>query len=129
MGYTIEKLDGYLEVRLSGNGSKLVLFKVIAELMRKDPKKKYPDLWIVDQEFQVPYGEYSGIAKALSHVFTKSLVPNKTAIVADNDFQKAQIELYGLELSRCLSINIRAFLTIEEAVAWIKTPRETQPAG
>jgi hypothetical protein len=127
MGYTIEKVDGFLEVRLSGKGSKLVLFKVIAELMRKDPKKKYSDLWIVDREFQVPYMEYRGIAKALSHVFPKSPVTNKTAIVADNDFQKAQIELYGLELSRYLSINIRAFLTIEEAVVWIKTP-ETQPA-
>jgi hypothetical protein len=128
MGYTIEKLDGFLEVRLSGKGSKLVLFKVIAELMRKDPKKKYPDLWIVDPGFQVPYVEYNGIARALSHVFTKSLVSKKTAIVADNDFQKAQLELYRQELSHCLPINMRVFLTIEEAVVWIKTP-ETQPAG
>jgi hypothetical protein len=128
MGYEIEKQDDFFEVRLSGDGSKFLILKAIAALMRRDPRKKHPDVWILAPEFQVPYVEYNGIARALSHVFTKSLVSKKTAIVADNDFQKAQLELYGQELSHCLPINMRVFLTIEEAVVWIKTP-ETQPAG
>ena len=121
MGYTIKKLDGFYEVQLSGQGSKFVLLKIIADLIRRDPKKKYPDLWIIAPEFQVPYVEFGGIAGALSHVFTKSLISKKTAVVVDNDLQKAQLELYRREVSRSLPIDIQVFRTVEPAIAWIKT--------
>ena len=128
MGYTIEKLDGFFEVRLSGPGSKFVIFKAIADLMRQDPKKEYPDLWIVAPEFQVPYSEFGGIIRALSYVFTLSLVSKKTALVADNDFQAAELELYRKEISHRLPIDMRVFRTLDAAATWIKTP-ETQPPG
>ena len=127
MGYTITKQDGFYEVQLSGHGSKAVFFKAMADLIRRDPKKKYPDLWIVAPEFQVPYVEFGRIAGALSHVFTKSLISKKTAIVVDNDIQKAQLELYRLELSRCLPIDMQVFRTNEAAIAWIKISETLPP--
>ncbi len=74
MGYEIEKQDGFYEVRLSGNGSKSIVLKAVGALMLRDPRKKYPDLWILAPEFQVPYVEFSVIIGALAYVFTKSLI-------------------------------------------------------
>ena len=127
MGYEIEMQNGFFEVRLSGEGSKSLLFKALIGLMRRDPRKEYPDLWIVAPEFQIPFAEYRGIVRSLAYVFTKSLVSKRTAIVSsDNALQKAQLDLYQRELSSSLPVDVQVFQSRDEAIAWIKNP-ETQP--
>ena len=122
MGYEIEKQDDFFEVRLSGDGSKFVILKAVAALMRRDPRKKHPDVWILAPEFQVPYVEFSAIARALAYVFTQSLVSKRTGIVADNDFQYAQLDLYRLEVCRSIPVDLRIFRSRDAAIAWIKNP-------
>ena len=126
MGYEIEKQDDFFEVRLSGDGSKFLILKAIAALMRRDPRKKHPDVWILAPEFQVPYVEFGAIARALVYVFKPSLVTKTTGIVADNDFQYAQLDLYRLEVCRHIPVNLRIFRSRDAAIAWVKNP-DTQP--
>ncbi len=123
MGYEIEKQDGFYEVRLSGNGTKATIFKAVFELMRKDPRKRYPDLWVVSPEFQIPYVEYGGIVSVLSYVFTPLLISRKSAFVSLGcDFQRAQLEIYRQEVATRLQVDARVFNTREEAIAWFSAP-------
>ena len=123
MGYEIEKQEGYYEIRLFGKGSTFEILKAVAELIRRDPRKKYPDIWIVAPEFQVPYVAYHGIVAALARVFTKFLISKRTAFVASDDaFQKAQLDIYQQEVCSVLPVDARVFLSRDEAIDWIKNP-------
>ena len=121
MGYSIEERDGIFEVRLYGEISKFEILMVIAELCRKDPGKKHPDLWIIAAEVQIPYAYFKGISEAISFAFAQPPVSRRSAVVAADAFQKAQLELYRQEASS-LPLEIRVFLSYEEAVAWVKSP-------
>jgi hypothetical protein len=122
MAYEIEKQDDFFEVRLSGEGSKAVIFMAVAALMRRDPRKKHPDLWTLSPEFQVPYVEFGAIARALAYVFKPSLVSKTTAVVVANHFQHAQLDLYRLEVCRHIPVNLRIFRSRDAAIAWVKNP-------
>ena len=121
MGHEIEKRDGIFEVRLFGEVSKFELLLTVAELTIKDPGKRHPDLWIIGPEVQIPYVRFKGIAEGISFAFVKLPASRKTAIVAADEFQKEQCELYRLEAT-VLPLDIRVFLSYEDAVAWIKSP-------
>ena len=121
MGHEIEKRDGIFEVRLFGEVSKFELLLTVAELTIKDPGKRHPDLWIIGPEVQIPYARFKGIAEGIGFAFTKPPASRRTAIVAADEFQQAQCELYQTEAS-ALPLDIRVFLSHEDAVAWIKSP-------
>ena len=121
MGFEIQKQDGIFEVCVSGRTSKHEILCAIAELVRRDPGKRHPDLWTVAAGVQVPYPHYAEIAEAIGRVFAQPPISRKSAIVASDDFQKAQLELYRLEASM-LPLDIRIFRSRDEAVAWLKSP-------
>ncbi len=127
MGYEIEKQDGFFEVWLSGDGSKSLVLKAVAALMLRDPRKKHPDLWVLGPRFQVPYIEFSAIAEALARVFSSSLISKRTAIVASNPFQYAQLEMYREEVSCRIPVDLRTFASRDEAVVWIRNPDTLPP--
>jgi hypothetical protein len=126
MGYEIDQRDGFFEITLSGDPTKFEILNAFAELVRRDPQKRYPDIWIVAPEVRIPYMDYSQIAGAIASVHTKPTILKKSAIVAADAFQKAQLELFREEMSS-LPLDLQVFQSRDEAVAWIKSP-ETQPS-
>jgi len=121
MAYQIEKKDGFFEVRISGETSKYEILEVIRELDRRDRGKKFPDLWLVAGESQVPLVHFSEIAQGIRSLLPRDAVGNKTAIVAAGEFHKAQLEMYQSEAS-ILPFEIRVFRSRDEAVEWIMSP-------
>jgi hypothetical protein len=122
MAYQIEKKDGFFEVRISGETSKYEILEVIRELDRRDRGKKFPDLWLVAEESQVPLVHFSEIAQGIRSLLPRDAVGNKTAIVAAGEFHKAQLEMYRDEAS-ILPFEIRVFRSRDEAVEWIMSPK------
>ena len=93
---------------------------IIWELSRKDPRKECPDLWLFSEESHVPFAHFNEIARAIKGLIPRDAVGNKTAMVAANAFQKAQIEMYPAEAS-ILPFNIQLFGSRTEAVEWLTT--------
>ncbi|MCF7849188.1 MAG: hypothetical protein K9M45_10075 [Kiritimatiellales bacterium] len=126
MGYEIEKREGFFEIRLFGDVSKFEVLTALAQLVRRDPQKKYPDVWVTTPEVQVSLTEYPWIVKMIARIFIiRRPISKKTAIIASGDFQKAQFDLYRKEAS-VLPADIGVFRSRDEAIAWIKSP-EPQP--
>lgn len=121
MGHVIEKRDCFIEVRIYEEVSKYELLLIIAGLSIRDPGKKYPDLWVIGPEVQIPYARFKGISEAIGFAFSKPPAARRTAIVAADEFQRTQCELYRLEAA-ALPLEIRVFLSYEDAVAWVKSP-------
>ena len=126
MGYEIEKQDGFFEIRLFGDVSKFEALKALAQLIRQDPRKQYPDVWVTAPEVQVPLTDYPWIVKIIAFILSsRRPISRKTAIIASCDFQKAQFDLYRNEAS-VLPADIGVFRSRDAAIAWINSP-EGQP--
>lgn len=123
MAYEIEKQDGYFEVRVSGETSRYEVLEIIRELHTRDCGKKFPDLWLMAEESQVPFAHFSEIAQAIGRLLPVDAVGEKTAIVAADEFHMAQFEMYRSEASH-LPFPIRVFLSRDEAVAWLTSPED-----
>ena len=108
-------------MRISGETSKYEILAVIWELARRDPGKKFPDLWHVAGECQIPFVHLSEIAQGVRSLLPRDAVGNKTAIVAASESQKAEIEWYRSEAS-ILPFEIRVFRSRDAAVEWIMSP-------
>lgn len=121
MAHEIVKRDGLFEVRILRNISKFELLLILAELILKDPGKRHPDLWIIEAGCRLPYANFKGITEAIGFAFEQPPAARRTAIVAADAFQKEQCELYRSEAA-ALPLEIRVFLSYEEAVAWLKSP-------
>jgi len=121
MAYQIEEKEGFFEVRISEETSKDEILNIIRELDRRDRGKKLPDLWLIAEESQVPFVEFSEIAKGIRKLLPHDAPGNKTAIVVAGELQKAEMELYRSEAS-ILPFEIRVFRSRDEAVKWIKSP-------
>ena len=118
MEYKIEKKETFFEINISGEVSIFDVLAVVEELAGKDPRKHYPDLWIVAPEIEIPYSQYRNIAQAIDKLFIEPPIADKTAIVAADQFQKAQLEMYQQEASN-LPLDIQIFTSRDDAVAWI----------
>ena len=121
MPYRIRTRDGFFEVRVWGETSTHEILNAVKELDRKDRGKKLPDLWIFAAESQLPFDQHAEIAKAIRSLCPPGMVGNRTAMVADGEFQKAQLEVYRSEAS-ILPFPIRVFGSEDEAVEWLKNP-------
>ena len=122
MGHAIEKRDGICEVRLFGDVSKFELLLIVAELSFKDPGKRHPDLWIIGAEVQIPYARFKGVSEGIRFAHVKPPASRRTAIVAADELQRAQCELFRVEAIAALPLDIRVFMSYEEAVAWVQSP-------
>jgi|GEM_PF-1116825 len=121
MSYQIEKMDGFFEVRVTGETSKDEVLEIIRELDRLDRGKKFPDLWIIDRESKIPLMHFGEIAQGIRDLFPRGAVGNKTAMVADGEFHKAQLEMYRADAS-ILPFEIRVFESRAKAVKWLTSP-------
>jgi hypothetical protein len=121
MAHEIEKKDWYIEVRVSGPTSKHQILNIILQLNAMDPGKKLPDLWIFSWESQVPLVHFHDIARIIRQILPKHAVGSKSALVADGEFQKAQLELYQTEAA-ILPYPVGVFRSTEEALEWLKSP-------
>ena len=127
MGYKIEKGEAFFEVRLFGDVSRYEILLALAQLVRRDPKKQYPDVWVATPEVQLPLPEHNWVVGKISSLFMmKRPVSRKTAIVASNAFQKAQFDMYR-EAASVLPADVGVFQSRDEAIAWVQKP-EAQPS-
>ncbi len=115
----IEKKDGFFEVCVSGETSKSEVLRVVQELHRLDSGKKFPDLWVIARESEVPFVHFAEIAESIRKLLPRGAVGNRTAIVAADVFHEAQLDMYRAEAS-ILPFPVRVFLCRDEAVKWLK---------
>lgn len=118
MAHEIETHEEFLEVSLSGQTSKYEILQIIGELARRDPGKELADLWILATDSQVPLPDLIEIAETIKKRLPPESRGRKTAFVATDAFQKAQLQLYVAEAS-VLGLDMRIFPSRDEAVTWI----------
>jgi hypothetical protein len=120
MPYKIQEIDGYVEVSVWGETSKWEVLEVIRELQRRDTRKEVSDLWLLSKECMVPFTEFSEIAEAVKSLCTSGMIGSKSAIVAEDELQRAQLEMYRAEAA-ILPFEVRVFRSRDDAVQWLKS--------
>ena len=120
MPYKMQKIDGFVEVSVWGETSKWEMLEAVWELRLRDPCKKVSDLWIVSGECMVPFDEFPEIAETVQSLCTPGMIGSKSAIVASDELQRAQLELYRAEAA-ILPFEIRVFRSRDDAVRWLKS--------
>ena len=119
MPYEINKTKELVEVRLSGKTTERELLEIIGRLQAEDPRKTLCDMWVLAPETLVPATSYPEIAQTIEYICSADLEGARSAIVAANELQKAQVELYTIEAAD-LPFEIRVFRSEDEARAWLK---------
>ena len=127
MAYKIEAKDGYVEVQVTGRTTKHEIIEILRELSRRDPRKETPDLWLVESESQVPLADFIEIALAVGKLLPPGIVGARSALVAADHFQMAEMQMYRLE-SSFLPFELGVFHTQAEALAWLRDPEPTRAA-
>lgn len=118
MPYKIQRNDEWVEIRLWGETAKDEILKIIHEINRQDPKKELSDVWIVDKESMVPFFAFREIAESVQLICEPGMAGTKSAIVAGDEFHRAQIEMFQAE-AKILPYPIGVFATRDEAIEWI----------
>jgi hypothetical protein len=121
MPYQIEMKDGFFEVSVTGETSKQEILGIIRELSCLDRGKQRPDLWHFSRESQLPFVYFADIAEGTGKMLPRGSSGSKTAIVAVDAFQEAQLGMYRSEAS-FLPFPIRVFQSRDKAIEWIRTP-------
>ncbi len=124
MEYKIEKKETFFEINVSGEVSIFDILAIVEKLAGKDPGKHYPDLWIIAQEVEIPYSQFRSVAKSIEKLFVTPPISDKTAIVAADYFQKAQLDMYRQEASN-LPLDIQIFTSRDNAIAWINNTKNS----
>jgi hypothetical protein len=124
MPYRIQKTDGFVEIYLWGETSPGEVLVVLRRLHDLAPSKELSDLWIFSSECVIPCEAYQTIVKAAQSLCCTGMIASRSAIVAADQFQKAQLELY-LREAQNLPFEIGAFTERDEAVEWLK--RKSEP--
>lgn len=119
MSYQVQQTDGVIEIRITGPTSKHEVFRAFLDIERLDPEGELADVWWFSEESQIPLADFHEIAIAAHKVQPTRPRCDKTALVAVDQLQYAQMELYRLEAS-FLPRDIRVFMCREEAMAWIR---------
>jgi len=120
MAFRIEKTEDFIEVHLWGNAHESEILVILRKLHEMAPRKEISDLWLLSEEYSLPWDVFLPIVKEVTRLLSPDMVANKSAIVAANHFQMAQAELY-LEEAKCLPFETGVFMTREEAIRWLKT--------
>ena len=119
MAFRIERTEEVIEVHLWGQGRESEILAILGELYKMAPRKEVSDLWLVSEDYVVPWDAFSTIAKQVRGFLSHDMVAKNSAIVVANQFQMVQAELYRNE-AQGLPFEIGVFLTREDAVAWLK---------
>jgi hypothetical protein len=120
MAFRIEKTEDFIEVHLWGNGDESEVVDILRKLHEMAPRKEISDLWLLSEEYVVPWDAFFRIVKEVTRLLSRDIITNKSAIVVANHLQMAQARLY-LEEAKRLPFEIDAFMTREEAIRWLKT--------
>jgi len=119
MAYDIQEQDGFFEVRVSGETVPQEILGAVMELRRRDPKKQRGDLWQFSEASQLTFIDFQGMVEAIHHLCTPGMAGGRSAFVSDDEFLRAQAELYRAEAS-VLPFEFRVFASRDEAVRWLK---------
>ena len=114
----IHERDGYFEVRVPTGATMFDLLKTVGELSQRDQTKRLCDLWLFEKDVQLSYNLFAGTAQAIQRLCPPGMKGNRTAIVAADAFQQAQLELYRAEATR-LPFEIRVFSDQATALRWL----------
>ena len=129
MAYQVRDLGGIIEVSVTGETSKEEVMRAVHELQRRDPEKRCADLWLVASECMLPFHEFHQIAESILSLCTPGMTGNRSAIVADGEFQAALMEMYQGEAA-ILPYEIGVFRCREKALAWLRSAAPvTAPAA
>ena len=120
MAFRIEKGGEFIEVHLWGNGDESEVLHILRKLREMAPRKEISDLWLLSEEYVIPWKAFLPIVKEVARFASDDIIPNKTAIVVASHLQMAQARLY-LEEAKRLPFEIAVFMTREEAISWLKT--------
>ncbi len=120
MAFRIEKAEDLIEVHVWGNAHESEVLEILRELQAMAPRKEISDLWLISEEYVVPWDSFLPIVKEIKRLLPSGMIAKKSAIVVATHSQMAQAQLY-LEEAKCLPFEIAAFMTREEAVRWLKT--------
>ena len=120
MAHRIEKTEDLIEVHLWGDAHLTEVLTVLRKLHALTPRKEISDLWLIAEEYVVPWATFSTIVKAVTHLLGRDMVMAKSAIVVANEFQVAQASMYQ-EAAHHLPFKVGVFRNRDAAVQWLKT--------
>jgi hypothetical protein len=123
MAYRVRDLGGIFEVSVWGDTCTRELLEAVFELHRCDPGKTCPDLWTIAGECMVPFVEFHRLAEGIRELCPPGMAGRPSAIVAEDGFQQAQIEMFQCEAS-ILPYEVRVFQSRDAALEWLGRPAE-----
>ena len=112
----LRKKPDFFEVNISGPTSKYEMVEALGLLIRKNPGKTRPDLWTFSEETTMSLEIFSAVSESLSYATPHPVEP-RSALLAANDFQKAQLLLF-LPAVKHLPFEIDVFTSRDEALRW-----------
>ncbi len=119
MPYTIQPLDDFVEIQITGQPSMWELLNVLRQLRERDPRKKKPDVWIISEDTVFPLEWHTQIANTLQRLCLPDMaVGAKSAIVVCNEFQRAQFEMYRQQ-AQSLPFEVGVFKSRANALKWL----------
>lgn len=119
MACAIEEKDGLVEVHVTGETTPHELVAAVREIQRRYPRKEVSDLWLLSKRSLVPFVAFRGIVDAIARFWRPGTAASPSAIVAEDEFQRAQLELFRAEASS-LPYPMGVFASREQAVAWLQ---------
>ncbi len=120
MTFRIEKKEDLIEVHVWGSAHESEVLEILRKLREMAPRKEISDLWVVSEEYVVPWDLFLPIVNEVKGFVTGDMIGKKSAIVVPTHSQMAQAQLY-LEEAKCLPYEVAAFMTREEAIRWLKS--------
>ncbi len=121
MAIQIQAAGEFIEVTVTGEVSKWEIMDALGKLQKLDPRKARCDLWTLGPEVVIPFSEFASIIGMTLKLTTEDFVGNKSAVVASDDFQRAEVDMYRME-AKTLPYPIGSFTSRDEAIAWLRSP-------
>ena len=100
MPFEIERGEDIVEVTVSGTPTRWELLEAFRELQQEDPRKEMPEVWTLAENTVFPIEWHTPAADAVKKLCPSGMVGARSAVVACDRLQKAQIELYAQEARR-----------------------------
>lgn len=119
MGYSVNVLDDYIEVRLEGAFNKEVAMMASSMLMELEEYKSMHTLWdFTGAYMDLAVAEYKEMIDYFSEIMPKNQVKNRTGLLVSSDFEESMSNLFVNRASG-LPVSYRIFQSREEAETWV----------
>ena len=112
----------HVEVRVPCDARRWDMVEAVRELVRRDPGKRVPDLWVFADDVDVSYADFEAIVASILELCPAGMMGRRSALVAVSPLQQAQLQMYGDEARR-LPFEVRVFADQSAAVAWLTEVR------